>query len=363
MLRVGAVHEHSSYSDGDPTAVPRDYFDAARTGVNGTGQGVVLDFLLSSEHSDNNSLPLTTNEACLPPGNPLACSHVTDPDHLRKWASTLEQANEASSDVFTALRGFEWTNDVYNHMNVYLSTNVVNVKVDGSYLSMDVMWDWLREPVARGGGADALVTFNHPGREPSLTPFDSGGPHSALLTTLAGGANWNDLAYVPDVDDNVAGMEVNGGDDIEYYVLALTNGWHIGAVAAEDEHGRNWSSSDQGKTLMLTRGRSPQDHYFALQHHRTVAVQDALIGGAPGDAGDVPRDPVLGRRRVDPGPGRHRPRRRRGRRRQPHAARRPRRSARGRGHRPRVEHDRRPGRARAARCRRRRRTLAPRHTR
>src|SRR5688572_20872602 len=33
-FRVGAVHEHSSYSDGDPTAIPRDYFRAGRTGHN-----------------------------------------------------------------------------------------------------------------------------------------------------------------------------------------------------------------------------------------------------------------------------------------------------------------------------------------
>jgi hypothetical protein len=287
-LHVGAVHEHSGYSDGDPGTVPRDYFDAARTGVNGTGRGVILDFLFSSEHSDNDELPITTNQGCLPPGNPLACSHVTDAEHLRKWATTLEQAYAASTDSFTGMRGFEWTNDVYNHMNVYFSTNVVNVKTDGSYFSMDVMWDWLREPVASGGGADGLVTFNHPGREPSLTPFDSGGPHSELLTSLAGGANWNDLRYVPDVDGNVVGMEVNGGDDIEYYVLALTNGWHIGAVAAEDEHGRNWASSDQSKTLVLTRGRAPQDYYWALRNHRTIAVQDALVGGAPGTRAQVP---------------------------------------------------------------------------
>lgn len=289
-LRIGAVHEHSSYSDGDPNAVPRDYFEAARTGVNGTGTGVALDFLLSSEHSDNGDIPITTSADCLDPARVLECAHLDDPDHLEKWVVTLQQAEEvtaASGGSFTAMRGFEWTNDVYNHMNVYLSTNAVNVKIDGSYLSMDVMWDWLREPVARGGGADALVTFNHPGRPPSLTPFDSGLPHSELLAAL-GGENWNDVAYVPDVDDRVAGMEVNGGDDIEFYVLGLTNGWHIGPVAAEDEHGRSWASAEQGKTLMLTRGTTPGDYYWAFRNHRTVAVLDPLIGGAPGTRATAP---------------------------------------------------------------------------
>ena len=290
-LRVGAVHEHSSYSDGDPTAIPLDYFNAGRTGHNqaedGTDTGVRLDFMLSSEHSDNAQIPITTSAACLDPTGWAACSHVGDAEHHRKWTATLEQAVEATDAEFTAMRGFEWTNDVYNHMNVYLSTNFLNVKIDGSYASMDVMWDWLRTPVSEGGGADGLVTFNHPGGEPSLTPFDDGMPHNALLASR-GGANWNDLAYVPDVDDRVAGIEVNGGDDIEWYVRGLTNGWHIGPVAAEDEHEREWSSSTQGKTLMLTRGGSPQDYYFALQHHRTVAVLDELVGGAPSEPAEVP---------------------------------------------------------------------------
>ena len=82
---------------------------------------------------------------------------------------------------------------------------------------------------------------------------------------LKGGANWNDVAYVPDVDDRVAGIEVNGGDDIEWYVKALTKGWHVGPVANEDEHQREWATSSDGKTLMLTRGRSPRDYYFALR--------------------------------------------------------------------------------------------------
>jgi cephalosporin-C deacetylase-like acetyl esterase len=291
FLAVGAVHEHSSYSDGDPTAIPADYFRAGRTGVNQPGKGVKLDFMFSSEHSDNEKLPITTSAACLSPTTLLDCNHAQDPHHYFKWQATLEQAmQESSYDAdpaggFTGIRGFEWTNDYYNHLNVYFSTNVVNVKVDGSYTSMDFFWNWLRKPVAQGGGADALVTFNHPGGDPKLTPFDGGFPHTEILQGTRGGANWNDMAYVPDVDGNVVAVEVNGGDDIEWYVKALTRGWHVGAVANEDEHGRNWSSHDQDKTLILTRGRSPRDYYWAFRNHRTVSLQDAVIGrGADGRA-------------------------------------------------------------------------------
>lgn len=322
FLAVGAMHEHSGYSDGDPSAIPADYFTSGRTGHNvhpdDSDTGVILDFMMSSEHSDNEKLPITTSAACIPfsqnfsqlPGsladfdptalvNLLDCSNLLNPDHYVKWDASLQQAQQGSDTEvegdgrllytgFTGLRGFEWTNDYYNHLNVYLSTNVVNAKVDGSYASMQFMWSWLQTPVAEGGGADALVTFNHPGGNPALTPFDGGLPHGELLALL-GGANWNDLEYVPEVDARVVGIEVNGGDDIEWYVKALNRGWHLGPVAAEDEHQRKWSTSGDGKTVMLTRGRDPKDYYWAFANRRTQAVRHEVIDGLPGEKAEFPK--------------------------------------------------------------------------
>lgn len=321
FLAVGAMHEHSGYSDGDPTAIPRDYFTAGREGHNlhpdGSDTGVKLDFMISSEHSDNEKLPVTTSASCVPfsenlsdfPGsladfepaallNLLNCENLMNPDHYVKWQSALEQAyagsettQEASGKTysgFTGMRGFEWTNDYYNHMNVYFSTNVINAKTDGSYASMQFMWSWLQEPVDQGGGADALVTFNHPGGNPALTPFDGGLPHGQLLALL-GGSNWNDIDYVPAVDARVVGIEVNGGDDIEWYVKALQKGWHLGPVAAEDEHQRKWSGTGDGKTVMLTRGRSPKDYYYAFKNRRTQAIRHELIDGEPGEKARFPK--------------------------------------------------------------------------
>lgn len=304
---VGAVHEHSAYSDGRWNSRPSDYFTAGRTGHNladdGSDTGMVLDFMLSSDHTDNEKLPVTTSTDCLdvaaiPAGlaaldltsilPPLRCSHVADADHYAKWNETLRQAIEGSDEDFTAMRGFEWTNDYFNHINVYFSRNTTNVKIDGGLLTLDVFWDWLRTPPEQGGGADGLITFNHPGGMPALTPFDGGLPHGELLQALKGGANWNDLAYVPDIDDRVAGIEVNGGDDLSWYVLGLTNGWHLGPVAAEDEHGTEWSSRADGKTLVLVRGRSPRDFYFAFRHHRTAAIRAELLSGVPGERAVVP---------------------------------------------------------------------------
>src|SRR5688572_10908491 len=56
---IGALHEHSGYSDGFPGSRPADYFASAK------GHG--LDFLMSGEHSDNSKLPMTLSEECLNP--------------------------------------------------------------------------------------------------------------------------------------------------------------------------------------------------------------------------------------------------------------------------------------------------------
>ncbi|HUP92505.1 MAG TPA: Calx-beta domain-containing protein, partial [Solimonas sp.] len=147
---VGAAHEHSSYSDGDPNSIPRDYFNAARNAG--------LDFLLSSEHADNEKLPITTSAACIQffanlPNGTLSpsdaamlddCSHATDGDHYHKWGATLAQSLEASTERFTGVRGFEWTNDFHGHLNVYFPSNVTNAKNDGGYADMVHFWSWLQ---------------------------------------------------------------------------------------------------------------------------------------------------------------------------------------------------------------------------
>jgi hypothetical protein len=116
---------------------------------------------------------------------------------------------------------------------------------------------------------------------------------------------------VPEVDDRVVGMEINGGEDIEWFVRALTNGWHIGPIAAEDHHERSWASEAMHKTLVLTRGTTPQDYYWAFANRRTVAVHAELVGGAPETPAVVPtidftadRRHVLGSR-VPNGSGLH----------------------------------------------------------
>jgi len=280
---VGSLHEHSGYSDGWPGSRPADYFQS--------GKAFGLDFMGSSEHSDNADLPIVASELCIDPLVALQCA-LADPvnplDSFRKWDATLEQARAASTPSFTGFRGFEWTSDRFGHINVFFSKHDTNAKVDGGYATMEAFYSWLAQSPATGGGGDGIAVFNHPGAK-SLDDRDPG-------------FNWNDFAYVPAADDRMVGIEVfndkdefagpgQGGGYLEgAYAHALDKGWHVGAVGAEDlGHRRtdDWGGPGWAKTVILANGRSEFALKSAMQARRFYAVRtpnvrlDFSIDGRP----------------------------------------------------------------------------------
>ena len=275
---IGALHEHSGYSDGFPGSEPRDYFESAKR--------FGLDFLGSGEHSDNADLPFVTSEECLNETIPdCALAGKEKPENsFRKWDATLEQAEAATTESFTGFRGFEWTSDRFGHINVYLSQHDANAKADGGYATMESFWSWFLRSPTLGGGADGLATFNHPG-DKDLEPLD--------------GFNWNSFEYVPAADQRMVGIELyndNDDDYEQYYVEALDNGWHVGAVGAEDLGHRpkdgdggddDWGGPVWAKTVMITTDRSVSGLREAMLARRMYAVKDNSLrmeidaGGRP----------------------------------------------------------------------------------
>lgn len=273
---VGALHEHSGYSDGWPETRPADYYAA--------GRAAGLDFLAGSEHSDSLAAPLTLSEGCLE--DPTACvgDSAEPTDALTKWQAAGEQAAAASDARFTGLRGFEWTSDRFNHLNVYDSERYANAKTDGGELTLDAFWTWFTTPAALGGGGDGLATFNHPG--------------SKRLADDDPARDWNDFAYVAGADPRLVGIEVfnrtseygSAGPSEGYYVRALDHGWHVGAVGAEDSHGEpevGWARADWPKTVILAADRSRAALRAALLARRFYAVAETdlrlefTVDGAP----------------------------------------------------------------------------------
>jgi hypothetical protein len=286
LTLVGAIHEHSGYSDGWPGSRPANYF--------ASGKAHGLDFLFGGEHSDNGPIPVAFSSECTDDPTVAATCTTADDDKVSqvlKWQAQLDQANAASvPDQFTAGRGFEWTSDVFGHINVYLSTNDENAKTDGGYgVTMETFWSWFTRPTSLGGGDDGIATFNHPGDKCRLGRTDPT-------------CDWNQFAYVPAADARMVGVELfNSKDYGEYYVQALDNGWHVGAVGAEDlghDRSDDWGAPQHPKTVVLATSRTATDLRAAMLARRTYAIEHegirldfrvngALMGSrlsiAPGD--------------------------------------------------------------------------------
>lgn len=246
------MHNHTGYSDGVPGTIPADAYATARD--NG------LDIMSVTEHSEGFDVPVTLSEQCLPDqgGTLVECALADGANSFRKWDANGEQAAAAIDSGFVALRGFEWTSDVFDHINVYFSNSYTNAKIDGGYLTMDTFWKWLTS------NKDAIGTFNHPGDK--------------------GDSTWNDFAYVPDADYRMAGIEVfNGGKSKDYFergyvARALDKGWHVGLVGAQDTHTDDWGDPDSyARTGFLLPALSADAVRDAMLDRRFFATTDANL--------------------------------------------------------------------------------------
>lgn len=273
---IGALHEHTAYSDGTYLSRPADVF--AR--VKGAG----FDFAGSSDHSDNMGIPLTLGRGDCSPEQFLDCYLFVDPDKRTdafvKWQATQEQALAASDDSFTAIRGFEWTSDRFGHANVFFSRNIINAKTGPGYaVSMVRFWQWFSYPAQFGGGSDGLISFNHPGREDAI---------ESIAENLGGdpGFTFNDFRYVRAADYRTVGIEVFGkgseydsdGPNGSWLSYALDKGWYLGPVGSEDHHDTSWGDGDLPKTVLIARSRSRDDLREAMLARRFYAVAQNYNG-------------------------------------------------------------------------------------
>src|ERR1700754_2902928 len=275
---IGALHEHSGYSDGWPGSTPTSYFESGRDTHN-------LGFVGSSEHPSNVNSPFVFNEECLDPRVAPLCQNA-DPAHplnaLRKWDATLEQAKAATDPAkdFVGFRGVEGTSDRMGHINVYFSRENSLPETDGGTIAMDRFYDWLTTT-----GKDGLAVFNHPGDKTLCGPL-----HCDVRSDL--GFGWEDFKYFPEADDQMVGIEVfNGGGDFGtppghnappegWYARALDKGWHVGAIGAEDNgHQRDddWGGTQYAKTVVLAKSNTEKDIKKAMADRRFYAVLDNAL--------------------------------------------------------------------------------------
>ncbi len=207
---------------------------------------------------------------------------ITDHSHyltIAEYNSVLSNALAfTQSGIFVALAGQELgigNSSGYGHMSVW---NASQVAPSSAFTDLPNAYAFLASEGVPGG-------FNHP--EP-----------------MNGGSNFNNLAYVFQYDNNINTLEVrNGKRSTNYenrYIQALQNGWHLGAVANQDNHNGMWgdqpntnSGDDIYLTGMLVDSLSTNGVLDAIWNRRTYAteinpVNDRVTMIYKADAGGSP---------------------------------------------------------------------------
>lgn len=227
----GYVHAHSDLSDGSGT--PEEAYAYARDEGH-------LDFFSLTDHAEQLQLWPWTN----------------------KW-QRLKNAAEAvyAPGTFVSLWGFEWANPLVGHINV-LNSNGLTSLLDSFFLPE--FYAWLEtEPEAFG-------TFNHPG---NCDDF---------------GAEFRHMAYFENAAQQIVGIETaNGSDSFERYYYSEgwetsysywdegnLNGWKLGPVIGQDNHGPDWGTKNPWRTAVLARELTREAIIDAYRQRRFYATED-----------------------------------------------------------------------------------------
>jgi hypothetical protein len=146
----------------------------------------------------------------------------------RAWRRTAALADAANADgEFVAMRGFEWSDARYGHMNVWFSRRFTDPL--RTFATIGRFWRWLDTH-----GSDGLIGFNHPG---------------------TGRLRFDGFGYVPGMAARLVSVEIfNKFDD---YLLhgthrgeqsplnqCLNAGWRPGILGVTDEHGADWGAPE-----------------------------------------------------------------------------------------------------------------------
>jgi hypothetical protein len=199
----------------------------------------------------------------------------------RAWGRTASLADKANLDgEFVAMRGFEWSDAMFGHMNVWGSRRFTDPL--RTFPTMGRFWRWLER---RGG--DGLVGFNHPG---------------------TGRLRFAGFRYRPAMAERLVSLEIfNKTDDylfkdtdrgkVSPLSQCLDAGWRVGLLGVTDEHGADWGCPEgKGRAGLYVRDQSRQGVLEALAGRRFFAsrvkglrVDAALTSLTSPEAGSPPR--------------------------------------------------------------------------
>lgn len=275
VLLSADLHNHSWLSDGDGD--PRTAFAQCRAAG--------LDVAALTDHA---SIPRHLVGGLRPDRDPddAPAGVLTPPGDLdqAEWdlVGRLADAHDEPG-VFTAIRGFEWTEPRIGHVNVWFSDAFHPVTTPGTVAGLH---EWLSDAEPR-----ALFGYNHPGREPGRFDGFRLAPHLAPRMVT--------LELFNRYDDYVAVGVRSGG--VSPLLACLRQGWRPGLIGVSDEHGHDYGLAGKGRAGIWADEHSRIGVRDALLHRRVFATREpgtrleASLGGA--DMGS--RAPQGGMLRVD----------------------------------------------------------------
>jgi Predicted metal-dependent phosphoesterases (PHP family) len=227
----GHLHNHTSVSDGTGTP-DQAYYYAKNTAK--------LDFFSLADHS--------------------SAIDATEWTAIKSAADYYNQDN-----VFTAFRGFEWTENVLGHVAVINSDNFITTA--SPYNTFAGLCSWLNSN-------ECVAFFNHPGRN------NSTGQEFAHFTTtptdkIVGMELWNKTDRFP-VYYYTDGY-YSGDGNKSWYDEALLRGWKIGAEGSEDNHSGTWGTATTSRLAVLATANNRTTIYEALKARRFFTTYDSNL--------------------------------------------------------------------------------------
>ena len=177
-----------------------------------------------------------------------------------EWQLMKRAADRYNEDgTFVALRGFEYSNPLTGHINVFNTPGFISAF---GAPSQRLFYRWLNKR------RDAVATFNHPGEYDLL------------------GNEFLHLALVPRVSQQLMGLErLQSGDDfddntrgyggeISYLEEAQESGWYIGPFSAQDNHSNGWGITDSNRTGVWATELTRDGILDGLKNRRFFATTD-----------------------------------------------------------------------------------------
>ena len=238
----GNLHSHSSYSDGVQT--PAAAYTYARSSA-----PTPLDFLAVTDHN-----------------------HVSAGMQLPNYALGAAQAASANSDGdFVAIWGQEW--------------GIISTGGHANVFEAPVLFGW--DPgqfdvfVAEGDytGLYTALRANPPANYAPVVEFchPSGGDFNGYALTADAQAVVSLMAMVSGPAFSTSTTESDVGSSTGNEILfqdALRKGFRVSPTADQDNHNATWGASTEGRTAVLTSGKTKSQIMAALAAGRCYATQD-----------------------------------------------------------------------------------------